>query len=178
VDITNLNRQFIHYENDIGREKTRSAKEKLEWYNPEIQINAITTSLDQKNVHAHLSGQDLVLSCVDNQQTRYLLNNACVHSNIPLIDGGISGFEGYVLTVLPGITPCYQCIFPQPNTRSGGVIGATAGVLGSMMAMEAIKYIVGIPIRSHFYYVDLLFNRITPIQAKRNSDCPICSTRS
>jgi len=178
VDIANLNRQIIHFENDIGKEKTRSAKEKLGQYNHDIQVRTANVLLNEENAGEHLSGYDLVISCVDNKKTRYLTNSACVNHNIPFIDGGIQGFEGYILTVFPGVTPCYQCIFPQESqTKQAGaigVLGAAAGVLGSMMAMEAIKYIAGIPIASHLHYVDLLDWRITPVTAKRNLDCPAC----
>ena len=178
VDITNLNRQFIHFENDVGREKSQSAKEKLERYNHDIKIETVTVRLDGENIREHLTGYDVVLSCVDNKKTRCLLNNACVMCNIPFIDGGIQGFEGYILTVIPGVTACYQCIFPikeqLQNSGDVGVLGAATGALGSMMALETIKYIVGIPILSHFCYVDLLSWRITPIEVERNAECPVC----
>jgi len=179
VDFTNLSRQCIHFEDDIGRKKSQSAKDKLERYNRDIYICATTVAIRDENVRECLEGYHIVLSCADNRKARYLLNSACVHGNIPLIDGGIRGFEGYVLTVLPGVTPCYQCTFPpkgQDEMTGGiGVLGAAAGVLGSMMATEAIKHIVGIPVHSHFYFVDLLSNRIAPIQAKKAPDCPVCS---
>jgi len=176
VDITNLNRQIIHFENDIDKEKVQSAKEKLEQYNRDIIIDAVTIMLDDKNIGEYLAGYDIVLSCADNKKTRYLINHACVNNKIILIDGGIQGFEGYVLTVIPGVTPCYQCIFPQKDKerQTVGILGATAGAIGSMMAMEAIKYIVGIPITSHFNYVDLLDLRITPVKANRDINCPVC----
>jgi len=180
VDITNLNRQFIHFENDIGREKSQSAKDKLEQYNHDIQIDAITVMLDEKNTHELLTGYDAVMSCVDNKKTRYLLNNTCIKNNIFFIDGGIQGFDGYLLTVLPNVTSCYECIFPQKEQvqeSGGGVLGVATGVIGSMMAMEAIKYIAGIPITSYFNYVDLLSWRITPINVEKNFDCPVCGAK-
>jgi len=172
VDITNLNRQILHFESDVGREKSKSAKEKLQQYNREIKIEAVTALFDETQI----AGFDVVLSCVDTKTTRYLLNSACVSKKIPFIDGGIQGFEGYVLTVLPGVTPCYNCIFPQIHeSETAGVLGATAGVIGSMMAMEAIKLIVGIPITEHFHYVDLLSWRITPIMKERDVGCGVCN---
>ena len=181
VDITNLNRQIIHFEDDVGRNKSQSAKEKLNQYNRNIQVCAANVMLNDENAMEHLPGNDIVMSCVDNIKTRYLLNNACVRSGIPFIDGGTQGFEGYILTVVPGITPCYQCIFPilpqkeQVRQTGGiGVLGAAAGTLGSMMALEAIKYIIGIPITSYLHYVDLLSFRITPVTAARDANCPAC----
>jgi len=179
VDITNLNRQFIHSSHDIGKEKSKSAQEKLEHFNPDIQVCSVTVALNDKNVFEHLMGCTIVLSCVDNLETRYLINSTCVRSNIPLIDGGVQGFDGYTLMVLPGVTPCYECIFPRKNryenTGVVSVLGTTAGVLGSLMAMDALKHIIGIPVDTYFHYMDLLSNRMTTIQASKDISCPICS---
>jgi len=179
VDITNLNRQFIHSSHDIGKEKSKSAQEKLEHLNPDIQTCSVTVALNDMNVLQHLMGCTIVLSCVDNRETRYLINSACVHNNIPLIDGGVQGFNGYTLMVLPGITPCYECIFPQKKQQKKtgvvSVLGATAGILGSMMAMEALKHIIGIPVDAYFHYMDLLSNRMTTIKASKDASCPVCS---
>lgn len=178
VEITNLNRQFIHFESDIGREKSLSAKEKLQQYNHEISISSVTVRLNDENIQEYLSGYDVVVSCVDNKPTRYLLNSSCVKSGIPLIDGGVRGFEGYTLTVLPGVTPCYHCIFPVPDksTAVTGVLGATAGVIGSMMAVQTIKVLLGIRMDSYFHYIDLFSFNIIPMQAQRNPDCPVCNS--
>lgn len=182
LDITNLNRQFLHFESDIGRQKALSAQEKLARYNPDIYVHSVAVALDSANTTKQLSGYDIVLSCVDNKKARYLLNRACVNGGIPLVDGGLRGFEGYVLTVLPGVTPCYHCLFPQKKGKdpSGipGVLGAVAGVIGSMMAVEAVKHIAGIPIDSYFHYVDTLSFRVTPIAAKRRPDCLVCGLGS
>jgi len=180
VDVSNLNRQFIHFQADIGRMKAQSAKEKLERYNPTIQINTSATKLGDDNIHALIANTDLVLSCVDNKETRYLLNSASVKSGTALVDAGVQGFYGYVLVVDPGVTPCYECIFPraaQARTQaeeSPPVLGAVTSVLGSMMALEAIRHIVGIPAQTHFYYVDMLTCQITPIAAIHNSHCSTC----
>lgn len=172
VDVTNLNRQFIHFEDDIGKSKAQSAKEKLERYNSSIQVCAETVRLDEDNACGLLCGCDVVLSCVDNIKTRRLLDGACVKLGAAMIDGGISGFDGYVLTVVPGVTPCWQCVFPKgAREESGGVLGAAAGIIGSMMAMEAVKHVAGVPAGPRFYYVDLLDYRITPITARRDAGC-------
>ena len=182
VDITNLNRQIIHFEEDIGRDKTQAAKEKLQRLRSDMRINTFSARLDENNAAELLSGYDIVISCVDNIITRYILNSSCAVAGVPLINGGVQGFEGYVMTVLPGDTPCYECVFPrvdgdcQADTENIGVLGAVAGVLGSMMAVEAIKVITGIPVDPYFYYVDLLSCRISPIAAKRAPDCPACAS--
>ena len=180
LELTNLNRQFIHDESDIGREKSRSAKEKLERYNRDVKVSAGVVSIDGANARDLLGGYSAVLSCVDNKKTRYILNSACVSQDIPLIDGGVRGFEGYTLTVVPGVTPCYACVFPQKdgqdNAAEPGILGATAGVLGAMMAMETIKVLVGMPLAHHFCYVDLLSWRLLPIQKQKAENCPVCTS--
>lgn len=179
VDIGNLNRQFIHFESDIGREKSKSAEEKLRQYNREIDISSATVRLDDENAGEYLSGHDVAVACVDNLKARRLLNRFCVNSGMPLMDAGVRGFEGYLLAVLPGVTPCYSCIFPRAVESAGvtGILGATAGVLGSMTAVQTVKHLVGIPTDCALYYVDLLSMRIAPIAAKRSPDCPVCGAR-
>ena len=182
VDITNLNRQFIHFEEDVNKEKSQSAKSKLLKYNHDIRVNATTTRLDESNVGRLISNYDIIISCADNCDTRRLINCACVGRDIAMIDGGAQGFEGYVMSMLPGVSPCYQCIFPKsPNTQKDaepvGILGATVGVIGSMMAVEAIKRIIGIPMHVNLHYIDLLSFRITPITAVRNPACSVCANK-
>ena len=180
VDITNLNRQILHFEDDLGREKAQSSKEKLQRFNRDIRINASTFKLTEDNAWELLSGHDMAISCLDNNMARCILNAACIKSGIPMVNGGVQGFEGYVMVVLPGITPCYQCIFPGygANERQGteevSVLGATAGVVGSMMAVEAIKVLLGVPISPYFYYIDLMTSAIVPVGAKKADDCTVC----
>ena len=181
VDITNLNRQILHFENDIGKNKAQSAKDKLGRFNKDVHTVASAEFLDNKNAAELLSGYDIVMSCVDNNETRYALNSACIVNRVPLVNSGVQGFDGYIMVVQPGITPCYNCIFPgsrdsRANGESPGIIGAAAGVLGSMMAVEAIKVIVGMTIDPSFYYVDLLSMQITPVAALRSPDCSVCSS--
>jgi len=178
VDITNLNRQILHFESDIGVGKARSAMENLRQYNSDVKVSVVEEVLREENMPYHLSGSDVVLSCVDNKKTRYQLNRVCVNLGIPLIDGGVQGFDGYFLMVLPGVTPCYECFFSgksSDDSADSGVIGAAVGVVGSMMALEAVKYIIGTPIHSYFHYVDTLSYMITTINTVRRLDCPICA---
>ena len=179
VDISNLNRQIIHTENDLGREKRQSAKEKLLSLNNDIKVDAVQARLDKINAAELLSGFDIVISCVDNNAARYIINAACINSKTPQINGGVEGFCGYIMSVLPGETPCFQCIFPEPGvsghiTANRGVLGAGAGAVGSLMAAEAIKVLLGLPVRPCFYYVDLLSTQIIPVEAQKTDGCPIC----
>jgi len=174
AELTNLNRQFIHFEGDIGKPKAMSAKEKLVRYNSVICVETVVKELNHSNAQALLADCDLVISCVDNKQTRHLINSVCINENIILIDGGISGFEGYVLTVLPGVSPCYACMFAHGEETKSGVLGAAAGVIGSLMAVEAIKILVGIPITRYLHYIDTLGFRVRPIAAEKRANCPVC----
>ena len=178
VDITNLNRQFIHFESDIGIHKDHSAKRKLELYNSDISITTQSVRLDFNNASEFLENSSIIITCVDNTETRYIVNKFCVENNILFIDGGVKGWGGYVLTVLPEITPCYQCIFPpkkqENKNRSFGVLGASAGVIGSLMAVQAIKQITGIGIDSYFHQIDTKLMSISPIPAEKQPGCPVC----
>ncbi|MCL1802999.1 MAG: HesA/MoeB/ThiF family protein [Eubacteriaceae bacterium] len=178
VSLTNLNRQFLHFEDDIGFAKAESAANKLTLYNSQVSIAACIDWLDEANVHEYVDGYSAVVACVDNKKTRYLLNSACVQANVPFFDAGIDGFDGYTLTVLPGLTACYKCIFPNEPASSGtspSVLGATAGAVGSIQAMQVIKHLAGLDINSYFHYIDLVDYRITNIHAQRDPACPVCA---
>jgi adenylyltransferase/sulfurtransferase len=176
VEITNLNRQILHFEKDIGISKADSAKDKLTRFNSELEIKTSAVRLNEENIAGFLAGTDLAVSCVDNFKTRYLLNKACVRNHIPMIDGGVNGFYAYVLPVLPGVTPCYNCIYPEElqSSETFGVLGATAGVAGTLMAMQAIKYLTGLHEGFGFTYIDLLTFSFYAMDTKRNAACPVC----
>lgn len=177
VERPNLNRQFIHFESDIGRRKVQSAAEKLSRYKSSIQISPIAARVDECNASELLDGSSLVVACVDNAQTRYLLNRFCSRAGVPLVDGGVSGLEGYDLLIVPHSTPCYRCIFPEPQLGNvSDMLGAAVGVIGSMMAIQAIKLLAGIPVESYFHYHDLLGMRTTTITTARNPNCPDCGS--
>ena len=179
VAITNLNRQFLHFEQDIGRSKVQSAAEKLSRFNSTTAFQPISVSVDDQNAESLIAGHDIVLSCVDNYETRILLNRACVRSGIPLVDGGVNSLSGYALTVLPG-SPCYECIFPcKPAIRSeSGVLGASAGVVGSIMAAQAVKYLAGIREGFGFLLIDLLAFSFQAIRTNVRIGCPSCQSFS
>jgi molybdopterin/thiamine biosynthesis adenylyltransferase len=144
VDRTNLNRQILHWERDIGREKTRSARDKLLQLNPEIRIDAVTTAITGKNASTLTKGATLIIDALDNFTARYILNRAALDHVIPCIHGAVSGYDGHVTTLIPGETVCLQCIFPEPPGGSEfPIIGTTAGIIGLLQAHEAIKYITG-----------------------------------
>ena len=177
VDISNLNRQFLYTEADTGREKSKTASEKILLYNHETDVSACTAALTAENAETHIPACDAVVACVDNKKTRLVLNDYCISRKIPLVDGGVSGFEGYVLSILPGETACFRCIFPavKESPETQGVLGAAAGVIGSLMALETIKTLLKVEIDCHLHYVDLLTLRVLPVKARKNPDCPACS---
>jgi adenylyltransferase/sulfurtransferase len=144
VDLTNLNRQILHWERDIGREKSRSARDKLHQLNSEIVIDAVTVAASGENAAALTRGASLIIDALDNFDGRYILNRAALVHTIPCIHGAVCGYDGHVTTIVPGETACLQCIFPEPPAGSEfPVIGTTAGIIGILQAHEAIKYITG-----------------------------------
>ena len=144
VSESNLNRQFLHWESDIGRKKTDSAREKLLSFNPEAEIVACPVYVDEENKDALVRGSDVVVDCVDNIETRLLVNRACLRQNIPLVEGGVSGFFGYVMAVSRE-SACVECLGYQSVkvVKPVPAFGAAAGVIGSLQAMEAVKILLG-----------------------------------
>ena len=178
VDQSNLNRQILHYDRDIGKKKTLSAEEKLRAINPDITIHAIDTTIDDSNASKLIGNADGIVDAMDNYPTRYLLNDMAQKKKIPLFHGAIRGFYGQVTTIIPGKTACLRCIFPgAPPGEVFPVVGATPGVIGTIQATEVIKYLLGTG--------DLLTNRLLlwdgmsmhpeEISVERNLSCPSCS---
>jgi len=144
VDQTNLNRQILHYERDVGKKKTASAEEKLRALNPDINVNAIDVKIEEANATKLIGKADGIVDAMDNYPTRYLLNDVAIAKEIPLFHGGIRGFYGQATTIIPGITPCLKCIFPKaPPKEVFPVVGVTPGIIGTIQANEVIKYLLG-----------------------------------
>jgi len=145
VELSNLNRQILHWERDVGSRKALSALEKLQKMNSEIIGEAATEILDEENVFGLVGDADLIIDAVDNFSSRYLLNKAALDRKIPFIHGAINGFHGQATTILPGRTACLRCIFPEaPPPETFPVVGVTPGIIGLIQATEAIKYITGL----------------------------------
>jgi molybdopterin-synthase adenylyltransferase len=153
VDTSNLNRQILHWTEDVGRSKARSAEETMKGLNPEIEIEALEVTIDDENVDGLLEGCDLIMDAMDNFSVRYLLNRTALRKRLPLFHGAISGFQGQATTILPGKTACLRCIFPHaPPAEIFPALGSTCGVIGSIQVTEAVKYVIG--------RGELLFNRL------------------
>jgi adenylyltransferase/sulfurtransferase len=146
VELSNLNRQILHLEKDIGKQKVISATTKLERLNSAVEIAPKAEEISSENVNELLQGVNVAIDCLDNMETRYILNEGCVSKNTPLIHGGVYGLMGEVTTIIPGQTPCFECMFPRGNKREEGlfpVFGATPALIASLQVMEAIKLIAG-----------------------------------
>ena len=153
VELSDLNRQILYGDKDIGRVKVDSAKEKLASLNPEVVVEAVSETITEDNVSELVAGYDLIVDAMDNFSTRYILNKAAIAKNIPFFHGAVCGFEGRATTMIPGKTPCLKCIYPRaPQPVVSPVVGVAPAVIGGIQTTEVIKYIVGIG--------DLLINKL------------------
>ncbi len=151
VELSNLQRQIIHTTKDIGRYKVDSAKDRIQAMNEAVKVETHAIYLDSDNITDIVKNYDFVLDCTDNFETKFLINDICVKNKIVFCHAGVTGFEGQLMTVVPGEGPCYRCVFKNPppegavpSCREVGIIVALCGVIGSLQAMEAIKYLAGI----------------------------------
>jgi len=180
VDISNLNRQTLHWEKDVGVPKVISGAAKLAAMNARTEIVPLHLRITADNAAELLAGVDLVMDCLDTMEGRFVLNACCVRRNIPFIHGGIRGLDGQVTTIIPGRTPCLECLYPRgigegKNTPIP-VFGATSALVASLQAMEAIKLLAG--------FGDLLTGKMliiggesmefSVIETKRKKECRIC----
>ncbi len=177
VETTNLNRQFLHCEGDLGRQKADSAGERLRCWNSGIRIEAVAATIDEDSIGGLADSIDLIIDAADNFVLRRLLNLAAVKRNIPFVHGAVKGLFGQVMTVLPGKSACYQCLFPsQMECEPPAVLGATCGIVGAIQAGEAIKYFTG---RGNLLSGRLLIwdgenVEMETIKVERTPSCPAC----
>ena len=185
VDLTNLQRQVLHYTHDVGRPKTQSARRTLEDLNPEITVIPHQTVLSSENALGIIRDYDLVINGSDNFPTRYLVNDACVFLGKPLIDASILKWEGQATAFLPG-RGCYRCLFPTPpppgtvpSCAEGGIIGAVAGFMGTLQALEAVKVLLGRDdtLTNRLLIFDALSTEVRTLRWNRNPSCPVCGDR-
>lgn len=151
VDLSNLQRQIIHSMSDLGKEKVQSAKETILAINPDVNVRVYNTYIDDSNITQIIGEYDFIVDCTDNFNSKFLINDACVKVKKPFSHAGINGFHGQLMTYVPQKSPCYRCIFKKPPKdyvneieNKSGIIGAMGGVIGSLQAMETIKYITGV----------------------------------
>ena len=179
VEESNLNRQILHFTPDLGKPKTQSAKEKIALLNPEIKVTTLTAQLRKESLEL-IGEPDVLIDALDNMEARFLLNEYSYKKRIPLIHAAISGFEGRIITLLPGRTPCLACIYKKPSPKMCfPVIGVTPGVLGTMQAAEAIKLLTGMGnlLAGVLLTVDLLNWEIYRTRTTFDPACPVCGGR-
>ena len=182
VEISNLQRQILHQNDDVGRPKAVSAQETIHAYNPDVDVVIHETRLTSGNAFDIIGQYDLVINGADNFPSRYLVNDACYLLGKPLVDGSILIFDGQATVFTPG-QGCYRCLFPVPpppgmvpNCAEAGVLGALTGLVGSIQATEALKLILGIgeTLSSRLLLIDALSMDFREVRMKRNPQCPLC----
>ena len=184
VDESNLQRQIIHGQSDIGKSKAQSAKEKIAEINPYVNVITHETRLDTSNVMEIFSQYDIIVDGTDNFATRYLVNDACVLLKKPYVWGSIYRFDGQASVFWAEYGPCYRCLYPEPpppgmvpSCAEGGVLGVLCATIGSIQTTEAIKVLTGVgePLIGSLMVYDALDMSFRKIKVRKDPNCPLCS---
>ncbi len=184
VDLSNLQRQVAHSNDRIGVPKVDSAEIAINEINPEVKVEKHGVRLDASNIMEIIDGYDVIVDGLDNFPTRYLLNDASVRRQIPVVSASILGFEGQLSVFHPYEGPCYRCLYPTPppaelapSCGAAGVLGVLPGVMGLLQSVEVIKLITGAgePLAGRLLLYDALGTTFTELKVRRDPDCPICS---
>ena len=182
VDVTNLQRQILHQNDDIGRPKVQSAKETLLSYNPDVNVVIHEEPLLSDNAMEIISGYDVIINGADNFPARYLVNDAAYLCGKPLVDGSILLFDGQSTVYIPG-QGCYRCLFPTPpppgevpSCAEAGVLGVLPGLVGTIQATETVKLIMGLgeSLSGRLLIIDAMDMSFRTLKMRRNPDCPLC----
>lgn len=183
VDLSNLQRQVIHHTSDIGRPKVVSAQEKMVAINPDVKVVAYQENIDADNALKIFGDFEYVIDGTDNFPAKFLINDAAYFAKKPLVHGGILRFEGQLFTILPGTSACYRCVFPEPppaglipTCQEAGVLGALAGLIGTLQGTEVLKLILGIgkPLTDRILKYDAFRTQFREVPIRRNPNCPLC----
>ncbi len=179
VDVSNLQRQTIHAGN-VGMNKAESAKKFVEKLNEDVKVKAYPFNVSAENSEI-VKGYDIVLDCTDNIESKFLINDICIEFGIPYIHASVVKFMGEVMTVLPKKTACYRCLFKEipkdvMTAEQFGVISAAPGVIGSIQAVESLKFLLNIGelLTNRMLYIDLLSMEFFDVKIERDANCPVC----
>jgi len=183
VELNNLQRQVLHNTGTVGTPKTESAEKTLTKLNPDVKIITYNLKIDSSNALDIIKDYDIAVDGSDNFPTRYLINDACFFLNKPLSHGAILRFDGQVFTIVPRQTPCYRCLFESPpppglvpSCQEAGILGAVAGIIGTLQANEVLKLIMGIgnPLLGRMMIFDALGTEFREMKIPKNPKCPLC----
>jgi len=177
IEETNLNRQILHPENRIGMPKVESAEKTLKSLNSLSNITTYQKEITRDSIGEMVNGVDLIIDCLDNFQSRYVLNEISHKMKIPLLHAAVSGLSGQITLVIPGKTPCLSCIFPnvEPVQTYTPSIGSAVGVVGSLEALEATRFLLGREtLAGKLLLIDLKDSKFETFNVKKKQKCPIC----
>jgi molybdopterin/thiamine biosynthesis adenylyltransferase/rhodanese-related sulfurtransferase len=187
VDLSNLQRQILHTNDRVGERKVESAKKTINALNPDVNVITHEEMLVAGNVDRIISGYDVIVDGTDTFETRYLLNDAAVAKNIPVVHASVFRFEGQLTTFIPYEGPCYRCLYPTPpppelapGCSVAGVLGVVPGIMGMLQANEALKVLLGIgdTLSGRLLLFDALDTSFTELKLRRDPNCPVCSTEA
>ena len=184
VELSNLHRQILFTEADVGEPKAAAAARRLAPVNRGVEVSGREVRLDEENAAGLLEGASVVVDCSDSFPTRYAVNDAACAAGTPLVEAGVLGLEGLVLSVRPGRSACYRCAFPVapppgsvPSCREGGVLGPVAGLVASVQALEALKLLSGVgePLLDRMLQLDARDMTQMLVSTRRRPECPACA---
>ncbi|HLO35807.1 MAG TPA: molybdopterin-synthase adenylyltransferase MoeB, partial [Candidatus Deferrimicrobium sp.] len=187
VDLSNLQRQILHTNDRVGERKVESARKSINALNPDVTVIPHEEMLVADNVDRIIAGYDVIIDGTDTFETRYLLNDAAVAKNIPVVHASVFRFEGQLTTFIPYDGPCYRCLYPTPpppelapGCSVAGVLGVVPGIMGMLQANEAIKILLGIgdTLAGRLLLFDALDTSFTELRLRRDPNCPVCSTEA
>lgn len=180
VRVNNLNRQVMYVEKDAGKLKAAVLAGRLGRLNPHVEINAESINISASDIRERVATFDVLVDALDNFPSRYVLNSAALAKGVPLVHASLRGFYGQVTTLVPGLTPCLKCLFPEiPKEDSPSVLGPVCGVIGCLQAIEVMKYLLGNGslLMNKLLVLDSLRGSLDEVEIGRRPDCPECGGR-
>ena len=179
IKLSNLNRQILYTVADIGKPKASTAKKRLIALNPGLKATVYDTYMDKQLANEIVKKYDIIIDCLDNFETRFILNDACISAGKPMVHAGVGEFYGQLMTIIPGKSPCLRCLFPngihEKSEKVSGIIGPIPGVIGAMQALEAAKYFLGLQLCSDgLVTYDGLTATLEKVEIKQSINC-ICN---